>query len=56
MGFLNKLNCWVFQIRNLKCKKANSTINSKETAATKESQSPFNKAGKIKSNVAIGTP
>jgi hypothetical protein len=43
--FLNKLNCLVFQIKNLKWKKANVKINTNEKAMTKDNQSPFNNAG-----------
>jgi hypothetical protein len=48
------LYCLVFQINNLKCKNAKAIINTNEKETTNDNQSPFNKAGIIKSYVAIG--
>ena len=46
--------CLVFQINSLKCKNAKAIIKTKEKATTNDNQSPYIKAGIIKSYVAIG--
>jgi len=47
------ITIFLYSSVNLKCKKANETINTSENAITNESQSPLSKAGYVKSMLSL---